>query len=1335
MPLKAVSLGAVEAGHPIPSAKEHGCMPISYDLTQLDAHSFEHMINFLALKVLGQGVTGFSQGADGGRDGYLIGEAPYPTSTDRWHGKWFIQCKFHKPHLSKNPQKWLINEVRKEIEAFENSEGRSAPDIWIIATNIEPSGNSRAGAYDSIKRLVEASFGSGFKFDIWGGRKVLDFLGDNPAAASYYGHFLTPGNVLTALYEQIGDSFAQIKTIVNCLILDQFNDQIYTKLEQAGSLAVRPKIHELFVDLPAYCGFSDIDLDIMETLVATSANAHRPTVWKSFGEGWRDWANVPKRARVIVLKGGPGQGKSTAGQFYSQVQRAALILEPDAPLVMPDVLEVANEFMVRAGELNFKPSIPRIPVTVELKDFATWYGGRKPSESKGVIAYLCERLAQKIDQKVEGGTLKRAFALRSWFFNFDGLDEVPNDVKDDVAYEITRLVNTILPELDADVLVLCTTRPQGYSGQFEQLRSSMLELTALPPVVALKCAEGVIRFGRTEKESADAVETLNSAMASPQVRELMTTPLQSHIMAIVVRDGGRPPEKRWELFDNFYQIMKKRESLKNFPDVRISQLLRENGTLLKAIHARLGVMLHARAETSQGADTSLERAEFCELARQTTERYVEENVDDLVETLMEATVERLVFVNTPESSTTLRFDIRQLQEFFAGEFIYSNVDPAILRSRLEVIGGDSHWREVMHFTISALVVNMRPTELAIALEVICAIDDSDTSYHIRILRRRMGVGAILALRLLSEGVLEQDKIVRSKFKEALSPIYAMLDSEILGDIASISHSNSMAFLLNCMIDALFEYSEPEQIGAAVALAMRLPDNHVRRASVSSKIFDSSSLYIQRIFRSLLSHHFRQQRGGGIESSDWFLEGAVKLVMHDNPKGYDLVSAIRYIRLSRRVSERLAGFGLAAVELKLFKVLLENDESYDELRKQGFEREGITFAARKHNWHSKSYPDSFNFDTTVVATRSPILMMVAAVVEFSKKQRIEDLRKVLVAHLEYSLGDEFLSAHTQALLPIKFEVASFEAQVLRLDGIDQSILDEALISEESDVLDLPRLNLVLDMGSIDGWSKIKQISSFHPELAISLWLQSLYFSRVRIVVDTEAARLFFYELAKLNPQIMLMHFSSWGEVFELLPEYELELRSIFLKHVGFYRPHFERSEQKPFLIRFPEEIEFLPLVVQAALSKRELLSYGGVESVCIRDMFQSYGMDDDFLESIYRSSEYTFVIRAAALSCYMTRAEDEDNTVEHDFFVSGLDELAIEFSEQVLPAWYLGSLIFALECFDHKQLLVMEFVGKILYNYRENYSARVSLQELLSKWRERSSAPVNTREVLTRWLNE
>src|SRR3712207_1816486 len=97
-------------------------MSYSYDLAKMGPHAFENLVNFLALKTLGLGNTGFGPGADGGRDGYFRGEAPYPSETTRWKGVWYIQCKFHEPHLSTDPQKWLIAQVRQEIKAFDKED-------------------------------------------------------------------------------------------------------------------------------------------------------------------------------------------------------------------------------------------------------------------------------------------------------------------------------------------------------------------------------------------------------------------------------------------------------------------------------------------------------------------------------------------------------------------------------------------------------------------------------------------------------------------------------------------------------------------------------------------------------------------------------------------------------------------------------------------------------------------------------------------------------------------------------------------------------------------------------------------------------------------------------------------------------------------------------------------------------------------------------------------------------------------------------------------------------------------------------------------------------------
>ncbi|MBY8947150.1 hypothetical protein J1G35_14900 [Pseudomonas sp. SH10-3B] len=1312
-------------------------MSDSYDLSQLDSNSFEHLVNFLALKVLGKGVTGFARGADGGRDGYLVGEAPYPTESERWRGSWYIQSKFHKPHLSKNPQAWLVNEVKKELESYSKSESRVVPDIWIIATNIEPSGNIKTGSYDAVKELVEEHFGVGYKVDIWGGRKILDFLAQDPNAASYYGHFLTPGNVLTTVYNQVGDASAQVKSIINNLILDQFNDQIYTKLEQAGSLGVRPKINELFVDLPVECNFHSELADVMETLVATSANVHKATVWNSFGDGWRDWSTVPKRARVILLKGGPGQGKSTAGQFYAQVQRAALLLEPHAPIVMPDILEVARDFVKTADGLNFLPVNARIPVSVELKDFASWFGARSSSESRGVITYLCEKISLKIDQKVEGGTLKRAIASRGWFFNFDGLDEVPNDVKDDIANEIIRFSNLVLPELDADALILCTTRPQGYSGQFENLNASVLELSSLSPSVAMKCAEGVLKFGRSATESAGSIEVLQSAMESAQVRELMTTPLQSHIMAVVVRDGGRPPEKRWELFDNFYQVMKKRESLKNFPDIRISKFLRENTILLKAIHSRLGITLHASAETSNGADTTLKREQFCELARQTTKLYVEKNVDELVDTLMEATVERLVFVNTPESSTTLRFDIRQLQEFFAGEFIYSNIDPLVLRSRLEVIGADSHWREVMHFVISALVVNMRPTELSVALQVICKIDDSDVSHYARVLRRRMGVGAILALRLLCEGVLEQDRSVRMKFKESLVPLYAMTDINVLSHVATMSHEASLEWLLNCMIDALFEYSEPEQIGAAVGLVMRLPDSHERVGEVKSKLFGASNQYLNRVFRTYLSYNISNYRGRQeLVSSSWFLEGIVSLFASDTLGDIDVMVILRILRQNENIQSRFAHLGMQKDEVELFSLLFEIEVPGQEVERDLIKLDCITLVKNVHSWQSKTIPKQItNTGEKIFVGGSPILNMLSAVMRFIRTQRIDDLLIILRTHVKYDLNEGFLASHIHPLLPIKFDDEPMRSQLKFYNGVTQEELDRLLSGGSSPVYKMPSVFSIVDIGTVDSWERANELSKYHCEVALSFFMPPAYYCDVDIFYADEEKRLGVFELIKNNIHVMYYHFSVWGYVFEKLDKYAAELRELLVINALNEQLHIDALAVYPFVVSLPSENNFLPLLANFIPQNLGRNILGLEESSSVSDVLSLYGLDSKALEAVYQDESNSDLIRAAAFGCYVCHARESDSEVALEFFTRKLDDVVIYFAELQVPDWYVSCLVYAFEYFDLNDRKVVDFAGRIIHTYRENYNARSILNILLSKWRERSSAPVQSRAVLEHWLKE
>jgi hypothetical protein len=481
-------------------------------------------------------------------------------------------------------------------------------------------------------------------------------------------------------------------------VVSRFSEQLFTKLEQAGSTTDnRPGIHKLFVDIPYQSAETKSVGMALQGMAAASAQRHCINQLIPHGDQWFKWARQPERARIWFIKGGPGQGKSTVGQYLCQIQRAAIILDNKALssvtfTVLPSISTIAEEIKVAATGAELWPNSPRIPVSLELKDYAQWLSGRSEAEAKGVLPFIAARIEVAVAQSVRVGTLRRAFSKSRWLFVFDGLDEVPVDVKDVVATEVIKFINDDLIACQADAFVVCTSRPQGYAGQFSALHAATIELVKLNAKQALSCAKPVLLIDRSEEEIHTSFEILESAVKSPAVAEIMTTPLQAHIMAVVVRDGGKPPERKWLLFSNFYQVIRKREANKKSPEGRLALLLREGDKLLKSLHNRLGFELHCRAETSEGSQTSITRSELEAIVREMVSELQETNVNETVDTLMKATTHRLVLVSTPDSGMAVRFDIRPLQEFFAAEFLYESVPADKLRERLEVIVADAHWR-------------------------------------------------------------------------------------------------------------------------------------------------------------------------------------------------------------------------------------------------------------------------------------------------------------------------------------------------------------------------------------------------------------------------------------------------------------------------------------------------------------------------------------------------------------------------------------------------------------------------------------------------------------------
>jgi hypothetical protein len=111
--------------------------------------------------------------------------------------------------------------------------------------------------------------------------------------------------------------------------------------------------------------------------------------------------------------------------------------------------------------------------------------------------------------------------------------EVPHDVKDGVAQEVLKFIDDVSLECGSDLLAVCTSRPQGYAGQFSELDGPTIDLVNLSPEQALECAMPVIAFNRSAVESKKTLTILKSAIESRSVQELMTTPFGNFLIIFI----------------------------------------------------------------------------------------------------------------------------------------------------------------------------------------------------------------------------------------------------------------------------------------------------------------------------------------------------------------------------------------------------------------------------------------------------------------------------------------------------------------------------------------------------------------------------------------------------------------------------------------------------------------------------------------------------------------------------------------------------------------------------------------------------------------------------------
>lgn len=727
-----------------------------YKLEGLSPRTFEHLVQALAVTAITPTLTPFGDGPDGGREATFNGPCKYDVKQAPWDGHGVIQAKFlQRPRDPGLDGKWLGRELRKELNNLQKRVrgGARAPQYYILATNVTLTATERTGGKDRIISQLEGLKGSIdlLDFDIWDYDKIRILLDNNADVRKSYSAWITPGDVLAELAGSLRSRRKSFYRLATNFMQKEFLADQFAKLEQAGHSADEAiPLAQVFVDLPTSFGppteneieQRSSDERFVASMVRVASD--RFTVQPSAeGEDNKTRVRVTRQPGRYVLIGGPGQGKTTVGQFVCQVFRAAILADVDNSLLDAQVKIAMNRITEQLDSgIVPRPNARRIPFRIVLSEFATSLAEQTIT---GVIEYLALLFSKRTSTVFTAEEFQQLLVEYPSVLVLDGLDEVPASTNRQQVLDAIRDFSVDVTSSAIDVLVIATSRPQGYEADFSPQLYEHRWLVPLSPSIALEYGRKLtnVRFGSDSARVAKVQSRLERAVHSPSTARLMRTPLQVTILTLLVDRMGQPPQERWALFHEYYNLIYQRETER---DIEAAEVLKQYRPDIDAIHKRVGLLLQLESERSGRTDARLTTDQFSKVVDQYLfeEGHIGDDRASLKAQIIEGAANRLVFLVGLDLGE-VGFELRSLQEFMAAEGVM-DADDSTTQNRLREIAANRNWRNVFLFAAGKCFTERR--YLRDTIESICLGLNDDPEDEIS---KRTLAGSELALELLEEG--------------------------------------------------------------------------------------------------------------------------------------------------------------------------------------------------------------------------------------------------------------------------------------------------------------------------------------------------------------------------------------------------------------------------------------------------------------------------------------------------------------------------------------------------------------------------------------------------------
>jgi len=689
---------------------------------------------------------------DGGRDAISY-------ISEQSAGKFVIfQVKYsRRPLAEADPHKWLLAIMDEELPKVKKLVPRGAIQFYLI-TNIKGTSHLDVGSMDQLSDRFRGELS--IPFMCWWRDDINRRLDNAWAVKWVYPELMTGPDFLRAVIESgLSEHHERREGAIRAFLAQQYSTDEQVRFKQ---VELQNHLIDLFVDVPVV--FRELGSDYRQarlfqgivgnilhrTLDPDDAQA------TMYQHDYRHYGEAPVgsaallldaqfQARLphIVLEGAPGQGKSTITQYVCQVHRMRLLKDAEALGKLP---------------LEYRDVPPRLPIRIDLRDFATWLGRQDPfggDEKKEPPAGWRKSIESFIAALIgfhSGGTnfttddLLAVFRISSVLIVLDGLDEVADiNRRHEVVEEIMKGIQRLEANA-ASLQTVVTSRPAAFANSpgMPPDRYPYFQLASLTQSLINQYADKWLRGRRIDgKEASDFKKTLRDKLEYPHLRDLARNPMQLTILlSLILTRGSSLPDKRTALYDNYVDLFFNRESEK-------SPVVREHRDLLIDIHRYLAWVLQSEAEQGDARGSISQ-----DRLQQTLASYLarEEQPTTLATELFTGMVERVVFL-VSRVEGTFEFEVQPLREYFAGRFLYETApysppgkeQRGTKPDRFDALARNFYWTNVTRFYAGCFSKGELPA-LVERLEELANDEGFKTTTHPR----------MLACTLLADWVFSQN---------------------------------------------------------------------------------------------------------------------------------------------------------------------------------------------------------------------------------------------------------------------------------------------------------------------------------------------------------------------------------------------------------------------------------------------------------------------------------------------------------------------------------------------------------------------------------------------------